>query len=198
MENLNIHFVSLDNNLITYMNKYFYNINNITYEVKNIEDCDSADCIVSPGNSFGHMDGGIDAILSKILSNKIGKRVRRKIQKEYFGEQPIGTCLLIKTKNDKYPFLAHAPTMVIPKNVEGTLHAYYAFKAVLSEIIKYNRNHQKKIESILTTTFCTGCGDMSIKKSLQQMRYAYEVVNKGIKSDWDSGNEHYLRLLDLR
>jgi len=196
MDDIKIHFVSLDTNLPKQIEKYF-KIDGITYSIKNIKDCDPADCIVSPGNSFGHMDGGIDAILSNILP-KIGKKVRKKIAKYYSGEQPIGTCFIIKTGNDKYPFLAHSPTMVIPKNVEGSLNAYYAFKAVLLSVIKHNRQNEKKIKTILTTTFCTGCGDMKLETSLKQMRYAYDVVKNGIKPTWNNANKHYLRLLDLR
>lgn len=198
MENINIHFVSLDPELPTYMKKYFTIFPNISFEVINIENCSNFDCIVSPGNSFGQMDGGIDAMLSKILSNNIGKKVRKAIAKKYFGEQPIGTCLLIKTGNKKYPLLAHSPTMLIPKNVDGTLNPYFAFKAVLSTILNYNKRNTKKIKNILTTTFCTGCGDISLKKSLKQMRYAYDVVSYGINPDWDSANEHYLYLQDLK
>jgi len=196
MDGIKIHFVSQDKNLPFYMEKFF-NLPNITFEAKNIMDCEAADCIVSPGNSYGQMDGGIDAVLSNILSNDIGKKVRKQIAQYYCGEKPIGTCLIVETDNPKFPYLAHSPTMVIPKNVDGTLNAYYAFKALLSSVLVHNLSEKRKIKSILTTTFCTGCGDMPLKKSIKQMRYAFDVVNKGIKPKWNSANKHYLKLQNL-
>ena len=197
MEDLKIHFVSLDTNLPKYMQKYFA-IDRISYSIQDIRECEQMDCIVSPGNSFGRMDGGIDAIISQILGNSIGKKVRQQIKKYYSGEQPAGTSLIVETDCQKYPFLVHTPTMVMPKNVEGTLNAYYAFKAMLESVLEYNRNNERKIMSILTTTFCTGCGDMPLETSIKQMRYAYDVVKNGIKQTWNGANKHYLHLLNLR
>lgn len=202
LENINIHFVSLDTNLPEHCKNIFSKYSNITYSVGNIQNCNSHDCIVSPANSFGQMDGGIDAALSYMLQkdydvDHIGRKVRKVIAEEYSGEQPIGTCILVKTENPKFPFLAHAPTMTIPQNVNRTLNAYYAFKAVLEAINFHNKTSTNKIKSILTTTFCTGCGEMSLEQSLKQMRYAYDVVNNPIGDDWADANEHVIKLGEL-
>lgn len=201
--NMLIHFISLDKNIIHLFPKIFANLPNISFSVGNIQNCNAFDCIVSPANSFGHMDGGIDAVLSHMLAKNndykyIGRKVRKNIKEKYAGEQPIGTCLLVKTKNEKYPFLAHAPTMTIPENVNKTLNAYYAFKSVLCCVINHNKKSNHKINSILTTTFCTGCGDMDLETSLKQMRYAYDVVCNPIKGKWDYANNHILNLRDLK
>ena len=203
MQNINIHFISLSKNLPIISQKIFTNYENITFEVGNITKCKSYDCIVSPANSFGQMDGGIDAVLSYMLqkdydSDHIGRKVRKVIADEYYGEQPIGTCILIPTENEKFPFLAHAPTMTTPENVVGTLNAYYAFKAVLTSIANYNKKSKYKITSILTTTFCTGCGEMDLETSLKQMLYAYEVVCNPINNTWDAANNHVLKLRVLK
>ena len=165
----------------------------------NISQCTSHDCIVSPANSFGHMDGGIDRTLSYILmkdydENYIGRRVREVIKEKYSGEQPVGTCILIETHSSKFPYLAHAPTMTVPTNVVRTLNSYYAFKAVLEEIQMYNQQciaqdrEQFMIKSVLTTTFCTGCGEMSIHNSLIQMKKAYDIVCNPVVSTWEAAH----------
>lgn len=203
LENINIHFISLSTNLPKHCANIFSNYPNITYSVGQIQKCNPHDCIVSPANSFGQMDGGIDAVLSYMLQKNydteyIGRKVRKVIAEEYYGHQPIGTCILLETDNEKYPFLAHAPTMTTPENVVGTLNAYYAFKAVLCSVVNHNKKSKHKIKSILTTTFCTGCGEMRLDTSLKQMRYAYDVVNNGINSTWDAANAHVLNLRDLK
>lgn len=57
------------------------------------------DCIVSPANSFGIMDGGLDLALINYFGNELMKRVQDRIKTEYAGEQPVGTCLIVETGN---------------------------------------------------------------------------------------------------
>jgi len=86
------------------------------------------------------------------------KKVRKEIQKRYRGEQPVGSCMIIPTDNIKFPYLAHAPTMRIPRNCVETLNSYYVFKSVLC-VLNFNEYMasigRKPIQTILTTTFCT-------------------------------------------
>lgn len=203
MENIKIHFVSLDHNLPNVCKEIFGNNPSISCSVENITKCSPHDCIVSPANSFGFMDGGIDAALSRMLEKGydiefIGRKVRKVIKDEYYGEQPVGTCILLETENKDFPFLAHSPTMTTPDIVVGTLNAYYAFKAVLCSVINHNKKSKRKITTILTTTFCTGCGKMSLETSLKQMKYAYEVVKNGIEGTWANANKHSLNLHNLK
>ena len=192
-----ITFVDLNKEILDVYKKVFVECENseryknIKVEFNDIKRCDPHDCIVSPANSFGQMDGGIDADLSQILGKLwdpgfIGRKVRNVIAEQYYGEQPVGTCILLETENDNYPFLAHAPTMRFPKPVQQTLNPYYAFKAVLQEIVNYNKTAAKdnKIKSILTTVFCTGCGKIPIIDAMKQMRMAFDVIHDGVKSDW--------------
>ena len=66
--------------------------------------------------------------------------------------------------------------MIVPTNSVRTLNAYYAFKAVLESIKSYNSENNMPITSLLTTTFCTGYGEMSLRNSLVQMKKAYDIV----------------------
>lgn len=194
LKDIEIRFVSLDKDIKNMIEKVFSGYDNLSGEKKVIQSCESADCIVSPANSFGQMDGGIDGALSLMLSTEddvdyIGKKVRQVISDIYFGEQPVGTCILLPTDNEKFPFLAHAPTMATPSNVSGTFNPYYAFRAVLLEVIKYNRSCDdvdKRIKSVLTTTFATGCGGIGLEEALEQMKLAYDKIDANIKPSWSS------------
>ena len=197
---MKFHFISLDKELPSLFQKHFGDLPNFSCSVSDIRDYPSVDCLVSPANSFGLMDGGIDLYLSAMVSknkNDLGGIIRKKILKEYSGEQPVGTCIIVETGNKKYPFLAHAPTMITPMVVKGTLQAYYPFKATLEAIKKHNEGKDLKIKSVLTTTFCTGCGKMPLETSLKQMRYAYDVVESLNINNWDSANEHVIELSKL-
>lgn len=115
----------------------------------NFEDVESYDCIVSLGNSFGLMDGGIDAAIIDCFGTDLMLRVQNKIKKEYYGEQPVGTCLIVKTGNKAHPYLAHTPTMRIPHNISGTDNVYNAMRAML---IATKKN------GTINTVLCPGLG----------------------------------------
>ena len=203
---IEIRFVSLDNRIDPMIRKVFADLDNVSGKKTVIKICKSADCIVSPANSFGQMDGGIDAALTEMLSvddepDYIGKKVREIIWNEYFGEQPIGTCLMVPTDNDKFPWLAHAPTMTTPMNVKGSFNPYYAFKAVLCEVLKINRSFtipEHRIKSVLTTTFATGCGGVELEEALEQMKLAYDQVNECTEPSWRSASDLRGKLTELK
>lgn len=206
LADIEIRFVSLDNGIKDAVSTVFSGLSNVSGVKQVIQASAGADCIVSPANSFGQMDGGIDGALSEILSKDgdgdyIGEKVRGVILTEHFGEQPVGTCLMVPTDNEKFPWLAHAPTMTTPMNVQGSFNAYYAFKAVLGEVLKLNRRSSGvdgRIKSILTTTFATGCGGMALMEALEQMRMAYDVVEAGDAPSWRSAMEVRKRLTVLK
>ena len=60
------------------------------------------DCMTSPGNSFGLMDGGVDAAITKYFGRKLPRRVQAGIMKDFDGEQPVGTCLIVPTESCTY------------------------------------------------------------------------------------------------
>ncbi|MEH2072692.1 MAG: hypothetical protein V7K47_31845 [Nostoc sp.] len=49
------------------------------------------DCLVSPANSFGMMDGGIDAAIIRFFGRSLMAKVQQQIIEDYLGEQPVGT-----------------------------------------------------------------------------------------------------------
>lgn len=118
------------------------------------EDVAEYDAIVSPGNSFGLMDGGIDAAIIDYFSYGLMQRVQTEIMEQYCGEQPVGTCLLVCTNNDRHPILAHTPTMRIPQNIQGTDNVYNAMRAMLIAIKRAGN-----IKTVLCPGLgtCTGC-----------------------------------------
>ena len=60
------------------------------------------DCLVSPANSFGMMDGGMDAAITKFFGISLEYRVKEKILQNYLGEQPVGTSFIIETGHSKH------------------------------------------------------------------------------------------------
>lgn len=137
---------------------------------ESIENID-ADVIVSPANSFGNMDGGVDAAITNLIGFKTVKRLENEILKDWHGELPVGSSITLKCEPEsKYDYLISAPTMRVPENVVHTTNAYVAFRAALIAAKKLD------VETILVPCFCTGWGGMSGVQAAVQMKLAFEQV----------------------
>ena len=132
------------------------------------------DCLVSPANSFGMMDGGMDAAIIKFFGISLERRVQERILDEYLGEQPVGTSLIVKTEHPKHPFLAHTPTMRVPMSIKGTDVPYVAMWAMLLAIRQHNKTNQQKIESVVCPGLGTGIGQVPVAEAARQMATAYD------------------------
>jgi len=139
-----------------------------------------ADAIVSPANSFGIMDGGLDAVIRSRLGDGIESRVQAAIQEEYFGELPVGSSVIVETLHTHWPFLVCAPGMRVPENVAHTINAYLAFRSVLNSIRRHNLRREKpRIRTLLCSGFCTGVGGMLPEQCAYQMRLACANIENG-------------------
>jgi O-acetyl-ADP-ribose deacetylase (regulator of RNase III) len=90
-------------------------------------DCDA---VVSPANSFGFMDGGIDGVYMDYFGSEIQMIVRRQIYEYHGGELIVGNAEVVETGNDKIPFLVVAPTMRVPMVLNESVNPYLAARAV--------------------------------------------------------------------
>jgi len=135
----------------------------------------AASAIVSPANSFGYMDGGLDLKYSQHFGWELEARVRDELEKNYYGELPVGNAIIVETKNPTIPYLISAPTMRVPSDVSNTVNAYLAFKGVLQAVLKFNLTASTPITSLLCPGLGTGEGRLSAESCAKQMHRAYEV-----------------------
>jgi len=136
-----------------------------------------ADAMVSPANSFGIMDGGLDMAIQLTLGPSIQKRVRDRIEERHHGELPIGVAEIISTGDARWPFLISAPTMRVPEDVSRTVNAYIAFRAILLAIRAHNTTASHPIRSLLCSGLATGVGGMPPRRCAMQMRLAYQQIS---------------------
>lgn len=138
-----------------------------------------ADAIVSPANSFGFMDGGLDLIYSQHFGWELEGRVRSTILEEHDGELPVGQALIVPTEHEATPYLISAPTMRVPSRVARTAHAYLAFRAVLRAVRDHNQaGVLEPIRTVLCPGLGTGEGRMPPERCAVQMRYAWAVIHE--------------------
>jgi O-acetyl-ADP-ribose deacetylase (regulator of RNase III) len=89
------------------------------------------DAIVSPANSFGFMDGGIDLLYSRRFGWRVQYRLQILIRRQHHGELLVGTAEIVETNDEKIPFLIAAPTMRVPMKLNIGANPYLAARAAL-------------------------------------------------------------------
>lgn len=191
---LNIHFRDMVEEVSKAIAHTFLDYPNIKVSSGNIFDHD-ADAIVSPANSFGYMDGGIDLHYLRYFGYELETNLKEYIKINHFGELPVGQAVIIPTGNERIPLLISAPTMRVPGAIEGTLNVYLAFRAALISIIRYNKTTELPISRLLVPGMGTGIGSLSAVKSALHIKHAYDsVFDKNllsVRSPRQILNDHY-------
>jgi O-acetyl-ADP-ribose deacetylase (regulator of RNase III) len=166
--------------LIEAWKEFFANQNNVTITESDITEI-KCNAIVSPANSFGFMDGGLDHALSERFGWGLEKRLQKIIKELPEGELLVGQALLLETGDKDVPFLISAPTMRIPTNfnVDTSINAYLAMKAILIKA-----ESDQKITSVAIPGLCTGIGRMQPMIAARQMFQAYREIILGEKPDF--------------
>ncbi len=166
------------------------------------------DAVVSPANSFGFMDGGIDLLYSRFFGWEIEARVQAAIQARHHGELLVGAAEIVETGHDAIPFLIAAPTMRVPMILRDTVNPYLAARAVLL-LVKYGAfpdgaNAGMPIaDAVKTVAFPglgTGVGQVGPNACAFQMREAIQAVVEEtalFPATWPEAQNRHLALQNL-
>lgn len=154
--------------------EYLHGLPDVEIHNTTFEKIEAYDCMVSPANSFGIMDGGVDLAISQYFGWGLMKRVQKRIINEYLGEQPVGTSIIVGTDHKDHPFLAHTPTMRVPMNISHTDNVYLAMWAMLVAVHNHNQTNEHKINIVVCPGLGTGYGRMPFREAARQMSVAYK------------------------
>lgn len=162
------------------------------------------DCIVSPANSFGFMDGGLDGVITRRLGPQTQINVQTRIAERPMKELLVGEVMLVPTGNDKIPWCISAPTMRVPATLlENTPNVYLAAKAIFAELkdISNPLSSGAKINTVTISGLGTGVGRVPYEICAQQMKKAYDEVWLGkfeSPRTWhDAQQRHQLLYTDI-
>ena len=133
-----------------------------------------ADAVVSPANSFGFMDGGLDHALSERFGWELQKTLQRVIGERPLKELLVGEALILPTDDPEVPWLISAPTMRVPMRLRQSVNAYLAMKALL--ISALNHTNPVPIQTVAIPGLGTGCGGLDASTAALQMWQAYREV----------------------
>ncbi|STJ26697.1 RNase III inhibitor [Citrobacter braakii] len=166
----------------------FEGVENVEVIAAPFETIKEFDCMVSAANSFGLMDGGVDAAITAFFGDQLQSRVQRHIVSYWGGEQPVGTAFVINSGKADHPWLVHAPTMRTPSIIAGTDSVYAATWAGLLAIETHNLEHipSARINSVVFPAMGAGCGQVPFDSVAAQMKLAWlNFNNPPVAIDWD-------------
>ncbi|MGL4968308.1 MAG: macro domain-containing protein [Inquilinus sp.] len=157
------------------------------------------DAVVSPANSFGFMDGGIDALYLNRFGVEVQTRLRRLILDRHRGEPLVGNAEVVETGDPAQPYLIAAPTMRVPMVLgPETISPYLATRAVLL-LAKHGTfpNGERLADRLRTIAFPgmgTGVGRVPADACARQMRAAVEDILLGgyrMPKSWAEASERH-------
>ncbi len=187
--------VDINPSLCMAWERYFDTLPNITIVRGYFEALQEFDCMVSPANSFGLMDGGIDAAITDYFGYGLMAAVQRRIIDEYHGEQPVGTSMIVETGHLEHPYLAHTPTMRVPMTIAHTDYVYLAMWALLRAVHAHNQTNKPPINTIACPGLGTGVGQMPPGEAARQMSLAYRnYLNRPAYIDWTFASRRQLEV----
>lgn len=185
--------VDLKLGLCTAWSEYFKDLPNVEIIQNYFERIPEFDCMVSPANSFGLMDGGVDAAIIQFFGDDLMRRVQKHIIEAYRGKQSVGTSFIIETFHPEHPFLAHTPTMRTPMTIAHTDNVYKAMWAMLLTVDQHNKISERKIDSVVCPGLGTGTGQVPFREAARQMSLAYRnFLTPPTEINWDYATERQI------
>jgi O-acetyl-ADP-ribose deacetylase (regulator of RNase III) len=104
---------------------------------------------VSPTNSRGSMDGGLDAVIKKHLGAKIETQLQKAIKMRYGGSMPVGHAIATPTEKPQPRFLISTPTMHgSSDDISATLNVALACAAAFQAVHMQNAETPGSIRSV--------------------------------------------------
>jgi len=124
--------------------------------------------LVSPANSYGFMDGGIDQQYIDFFGPDLQAGVTNAIARRREGYLPVGASLIVATGHQRIPYLIVAPTMTIPEPVPAS----HSYRALLAALRAAQQQH-----AVIRQVFCpglgTGTGRVPVEAAADEMAAAY-------------------------
>jgi len=203
MTQLNIVLAAVDEELAGAWERFCGDLPGVSVRRGSILDV-HCDAVVSPANSFGFMDGGIDHLYSRHFGWHVQQRLQEAIRTLHHGELLVGRAEIVPTDDARIPFVIAAPTMRVPMILRETVNPYLAARAALL-LIRHDRFRDgpfagEPVASVVRTVVFpglgTGVGKVGPNTCARQVRAAIEevVFEKGsFPQTWaDAQSRHQL------
>lgn len=143
------------------------------------------DAWVTPTNSRGSMDGGLDAIIKKHLGDPIEKRVQQEIGRVYKGVLPVGCATCVPTNRPVPRFLISTPTMsVSSQDISDTLNVALACAAAFQAIHMQNAREPGSITAVALPGLGANTGKVPVEICADLMWTGYNLFRQQAFTDF--------------
>ncbi|SIR51556.1 macro domain-containing protein [Micromonospora avicenniae] len=144
------------------------------------------DAWVSPTNSRGLMDGGVDAVIKRHLGAGIQLRVQRAIRDQFGGSLPVGSAVCVPSGATNPKFLISTPTMEqSAQNVSETLNVALACAAAFQAVHVRNAESPGSIRSVALVGLGAATGRVPARVCANLMWTGYTLFNDHHFTDYD-------------
>jgi O-acetyl-ADP-ribose deacetylase (regulator of RNase III) len=140
---------------------------------------------VSPTNSGGRMDGGLDLVIKKHLGDKIEKDVQSRIKQLYGGKMNVGYSTCVATGRTMPRYLISTPTMVSSnEDVSDTLNVALACAAAFQAVHTQNEAEGGTIRSVALPGLGANTGKVPVEICADLMWTAYNLFREKSFADY--------------
>ncbi|MBK8803320.1 MAG: macro domain-containing protein [Fibrobacteres bacterium] len=164
---MHLHFADTNPDVCHFLQVAFSPFPEVSIQTGNILDV-AHGCVVSPANSSGYMDGGVDAAYRAFFGASFEAKVRETIQAQPNGELKIGSAIVVATTHHKIPFVIVAPTMTMPEFTDASV-----VRRVMGAVLRAWDRHQSQISDVFCPGLGTGVGGVSPQEAAISMAQAY-------------------------
>ena len=184
-------------------NKFCGDLKCVTVQAGSILDA-HCEAVVSPANSYGFMDGGLDALYSDYFGWHVQDRLRKLILEKHHGELLVGAAEVVPTDHAGIPYLIAAPTMRVPMILgKETVNPYLAARAVLLLVMygtfkeepQTGEKVKDHIETVAFPGLGTGVGRVPFAVCARQVRAALDEIlladKLALPRSWSEASERH-------
>ena len=176
---MNLILVDLHQDVVSAWEKHFQGCPQVSVQTGSIFEV-KCDALVSPANSFGYMDGGLDMRISQFFGWHVQERLQEVIRDKHHGELLVGSAEIVPTDNSGVPFVISAPTMRVPMILSDTVNVYLATRAVillgLYGHFPDGRAVNEDVRTVALPGMGTGVGRVPPDTCARQMKAAVDDV----------------------
>jgi O-acetyl-ADP-ribose deacetylase (regulator of RNase III) len=131
---------------------------------------------VSPTNSRGSMDGGLDAILKKHFGQQIETRLQQEIGRIHAGFLPVGHAVCVATEQLSPRYLISTPTMhASSEDISDTLNVALACAAAFQAVHQQNAREPGSIRSVALPGLGANTGKVPVEICADLMWTGYHL-----------------------
>ncbi|MET9068532.1 macro domain-containing protein [Streptosporangium sandarakinum] len=155
------------------------------------------DAWVSPTNSRGRMDGGVDAAIKRHLGAGIQLRVQRAIRDGFGGSLPVGSAVCVPSGAVEPRFLISTPTMEESvQDVSETLNVALACAAAFQAVHMQNDREPGSIGSVALVGMGAATGRVPARVCANLMWAGYTLFKEYRFQDYDDLRKTIVEQLD--